>query len=174
MVGSTSARVEAKRGGSAGPPCRRARRVVRGLLNPDPPHYDIISCRASRLLRASETMEQPFEFMFGAAGRINRAKYWKSMLIFCIARLFAGVILMTAAGLAAPLFIIALVVILPSWLIWGFSIHTERLHDRGGRPPGKKSPKHRTTSNYPNQLAPIQRIWPSPRNILSIPLLGLE
>ena len=75
-------------------------------------------------------MEQLFEFMFGASGRINRAKYWKSILIYCIAGLLVGVILMTAAGLAAPLFIIALVVVLIPWLIWGFAIHTERLHDR--------------------------------------------
>ena len=75
-------------------------------------------------------MEQLFEFMFGAGGRINRGKYWKSMLIFCIAGLFAGMILLTAAGIAAPLFIVALVVVLIPWLIWGFSIHTERLHDR--------------------------------------------
>jgi uncharacterized membrane protein YhaH (DUF805 family) len=75
-------------------------------------------------------MEQLFEFMFGASGRINRAKYWKSMLIFCFAGLFVGVLLMTAAGLAAPLFTIALVVVFVPWLIWGFAIHTERLHDR--------------------------------------------
>jgi uncharacterized membrane protein YhaH (DUF805 family) len=37
---------------------------------------------------------------------------------------------MTAAGLATPLFIFALVVIFVPWLIWGFAIHTERLHDR--------------------------------------------
>ena len=75
-------------------------------------------------------MEQLFEFMLGASGRINRAKYWKSILIYCFAGLLVGVILMTAAGLAAPLFIIALVVVLIPWLIWGFAIHTERLHDR--------------------------------------------
>ena len=75
-------------------------------------------------------MEQLFEFMFGASGRINRAKYWKSILIYCIAGLLVGVILMTAAALAAPLFIIALVVVLIPWLIWGFAMHTERLHDR--------------------------------------------
>jgi uncharacterized membrane protein YhaH (DUF805 family) len=75
-------------------------------------------------------MEQLFEFMFGASRRINRAKYWKSILIYCFAGLLVGVILMTAAGLAAPLFIIALVVVLLPWLIWGFAIHTERLHDR--------------------------------------------
>ena len=75
-------------------------------------------------------MEQLFEFMFGAGGRINLAKYWKSMLIFGIAGLLVAVILMTAAGLAAPLFIIAVTVVFVPWLIWGFAIHTERLHDR--------------------------------------------
>jgi uncharacterized membrane protein YhaH (DUF805 family) len=75
-------------------------------------------------------MEQLFEFMFGASGRINRAKYWKSMLIFGIAGLLVAVILMTAAGLAAPLFIVAATVVFIPWLIWGFAIHTERLHDR--------------------------------------------
>jgi len=44
--------------------------------------------------------------------------------------LLAGVILLTAAGIAAPLFIIMVVVVLIPWLLWGFSITTERLHDR--------------------------------------------
>ena len=64
------------------------------------------------------------------AGGSTRAKYWKSMLIFCIAGLFAGVILMTAAGLAVPLLSIAIVIVFIPWLMWGFAIHTERLHDR--------------------------------------------
>jgi uncharacterized membrane protein YhaH (DUF805 family) len=75
-------------------------------------------------------MQQLFEFMFGASGRINRAKYWKSMLIFGIAGLLVAVILMTAAGLGAPLFIVGVTVVFVPWLIWGFAIHTERLHDR--------------------------------------------
>jgi hypothetical protein len=70
----------------------------------------------------SEVMGQLFELMFGAGGRINRAKYWKSMLIYCIAGLFSGVLLLTAAGLAVPLFIIAVVVVLIPWLIWGFDM----------------------------------------------------
>jgi len=49
-------------------------------------------------------MEELFEFLFGASGRINWAKYWRSLLIFCSAGLLVGVILLTAAGLAAPLF----------------------------------------------------------------------
>jgi uncharacterized membrane protein YhaH (DUF805 family) len=76
-------------------------------------------------------MEQLFEFMFGASRRIDRAKCWKSMLIFGIAGLLLAVILMmTAAGLAAPLFIVGVTVFFVPWLIWGFAIHTERLHDR--------------------------------------------
>jgi uncharacterized membrane protein YhaH (DUF805 family) len=75
-------------------------------------------------------MEDLFEFMFGASGRINRATYWRSLVVFGIAGLFAGIILLTAASLAAPLFIVTVAVIFLPWLIWGFAIHTERLHDR--------------------------------------------
>jgi uncharacterized membrane protein YhaH (DUF805 family) len=75
-------------------------------------------------------MEDLLEFLFGASGRINRARYWRSLLIFGIAGLFVGVILLTAAGLAAPLFIVMVVIIFLPWLMWGFAIHTERLHDR--------------------------------------------
>ena len=75
-------------------------------------------------------MEDLFEFLFGASGRINRAKYWRSFLIYIVAGLLAAVILFTAAGIAAPLFIIMVVVVLIPWLLWRFSITTERLHDR--------------------------------------------
>jgi uncharacterized membrane protein YhaH (DUF805 family) len=75
-------------------------------------------------------MEDLFEFLFGASGRINRAKYWRSTLLFTVAGLMAAVILFTAAGIAAPLFIVAVVLVLIPWLLWGFSITTERLHDR--------------------------------------------
>ena len=75
-------------------------------------------------------MEDLLEFLFGASGRINRARYWRSLLIFGVAGLFVGVILLTAAGLAAPLFIVMVVIIFLPWLMWGFAIHTERLHDR--------------------------------------------
>jgi uncharacterized membrane protein YhaH (DUF805 family) len=75
-------------------------------------------------------MEALFELLFGASGRTIRAKYWRSLLIYCIAGLFAAVILFTAAGIAAPLFIVAVVLVLIPWLMWGFAIHTERLHDR--------------------------------------------
>ena len=75
-------------------------------------------------------MEELFEFLFGASGRINRAKYWRSVLLFIVAGLMTAVILFTAAGIAAPLFIIMVVVVLIPWLLWGFSFTTERLHDR--------------------------------------------
>src|SRR3984957_12335205 len=75
-------------------------------------------------------MEDLFEFLFGASGRISRAKYWRSLLIYCVAGLFVAVILFTAAGLAAPLFIVMILLVLIPWLMWGFAIHTERLHDR--------------------------------------------
>lgn len=76
-------------------------------------------------------MPELFEFLFGASGRINRAKYWRSLLVFIGAGLLVGVILFTAAGLAAPLFILMLVIVFIPWLLWGFAFHTERLHDRG-------------------------------------------
>jgi uncharacterized membrane protein YhaH (DUF805 family) len=63
------------------------------------------------------TMEELFEFLFGASGRINRAKYWRSVLIFIGAGLMTAVILFTAAGIAAPLFIITVIVVLIPWLL---------------------------------------------------------
>jgi uncharacterized membrane protein YhaH (DUF805 family) len=75
-------------------------------------------------------METLFEFMFGASGRINRAEYWLSILKFTAAELFAAVILATAAGIATLLLIIAIVLVLIPWLMWGLAINTERLHDR--------------------------------------------
>jgi uncharacterized membrane protein YhaH (DUF805 family) len=75
-------------------------------------------------------MEGLFEFLFGASGRINRAKYWRSVLIFIVAGLMTAVILFTAAGIAAPLFVIMVVLVLIPWLLWGLSVTTERLHDR--------------------------------------------
>jgi uncharacterized membrane protein YhaH (DUF805 family) len=64
-------------------------------------------------------MEELFEILFGASGRINRAKYWLSVLLLCIAGLVTAVILFTAAGIAAPLFIIAVVLVLIPWVLWG-------------------------------------------------------
>ena len=76
-------------------------------------------------------MEDLFEFLFGASGRVNRAKYWRSTLLFAGTGLMVAVILFTAADIAAPLFIVAVVLGLIPWLLWGVSITTERLHDRG-------------------------------------------
>jgi uncharacterized membrane protein YhaH (DUF805 family) len=75
-------------------------------------------------------MEHLLEFMFGASRRINRSEYWLSIFRFMVAGLFAAVILATAAGIATPLLIIAIVLVLIPWLMWGIAIHTERLHDR--------------------------------------------
>ena len=57
------------------------------------------------------TMEELFEFLFGASGRINRAKYWRSVVLFGVAGLLTAVILFTAAGIAAPLFIMMVVLV---------------------------------------------------------------
>jgi uncharacterized membrane protein YhaH (DUF805 family) len=76
-------------------------------------------------------MEDLFQFLFGASGRINRAKYWRSVLFFILAGLMTAVILFTPPSIAAPLFIIMVVLIFIPWLLWGFSVTTERLHDRG-------------------------------------------
>jgi len=75
-------------------------------------------------------MEELFEFLFSASGRINRATYWRSLVVFGVAGLLTGVILLTAASLAAPLVMVTIVVVVLPWLMWGFAIHTERLHDR--------------------------------------------
>lgn len=63
-------------------------------------------------------MEELFEFLFGASGRIHRAKYWRSVLIFIGAGLMTAVILFTAADIAAPLFIVMVIVVLIPWLLW--------------------------------------------------------
>jgi uncharacterized membrane protein YhaH (DUF805 family) len=75
-------------------------------------------------------MEELFEFLFGASGRIGRAKYWRSVLIYIGGALMTAVILFTAAGIAAPLLVVMVVVVLLPWLLWGFSFTTKRLHDR--------------------------------------------
>jgi len=75
-------------------------------------------------------MEELLEFLFGAKGHIERAQYWRSLVIFSVAGPFAAVILFAAATIAAPLFIVMVVIVFIPWLMWGFAIHTERLHDR--------------------------------------------
>lgn len=81
-------------------------------------------------LHARDIMEDLFEFLFGASGRTNRTKCWRSHFIFGGAGLLVGIVLLTAADLAAPLFIIMLLVVFIPWLMSGCAIHTERLHDR--------------------------------------------
>ena len=76
-------------------------------------------------------MEEFFQLMFGASGRINRAKYWVSMIRYSLFGLLVLVILFTTAGIAAPLLIVVAVFTLVPWLLWGIAITTERLHDRG-------------------------------------------
>jgi len=76
-------------------------------------------------------MEELLEFLFSANGRIGRAKYWRSVLIYIGGGLMTAVILFTAAGIAAPLLVVMVVVVLIPWLLWGFSFTTRRLHDRG-------------------------------------------
>ena len=75
-------------------------------------------------------MEDLFEFLFGAGGRIGRAKYWRSVLIYIGGGLMTAVILFTSAGIAAPLFVVMVVAVLIPWLLWGASFTTRRLHDR--------------------------------------------
>jgi uncharacterized membrane protein YhaH (DUF805 family) len=53
------------------------------------------------------------------------------VLIYIGGGLMTSVILFTAAGIAAPLFVVMVVVVLIPWLLWGFSFTTRRLHDRG-------------------------------------------
>lgn len=75
-------------------------------------------------------MEELFELLFGTKGRINRAQYWRSLVISSVAGLFTAVILFAAAAIAAPIFIVMVILVFIPWLMWGFAIHTERLHDR--------------------------------------------
>jgi uncharacterized membrane protein YhaH (DUF805 family) len=93
-------------------------------------YHDIPVTPCPLATSADGIMEDLFEFLFNASGRVNRAKYWRSLIVFGVAGPFTAVILFTAAGIAAPLFMAMLVVVLIPWLIWGFVIHTERLHDR--------------------------------------------
>ena len=99
-------------------------------MNPASFYRDIPATPAPLATSADGIMEYLFEFLFNATGRINRAKYWRSLMVFGVAGLLVAVILFTAAGIAAPVFVVMLVVVLIPWLIWGFVIHIERLHDR--------------------------------------------
>ena len=100
-------------------------------MNPYPTRRDTMQCAGfAGALSRKGIMEGLLEFLFGAGGRINRAGYWRSILIYIGAGLMAAVILFTAAGIAAPLFILMVVLVLVPWLLWGLSFTTRRLHDR--------------------------------------------
>jgi uncharacterized membrane protein YhaH (DUF805 family) len=100
-------------------------------MNPYPTRRDTMLCAGfAGALSCKGIMEGLLEFLFGAGGRINRAKYWRSILIYIGAGLMTAVILFTAAGIAAPLFILMVVLVLVPWLLWGLSFTTRRLHDR--------------------------------------------
>jgi uncharacterized membrane protein YhaH (DUF805 family) len=107
-----------------------------GVLNPYPieprsngkRQTSVLGLAGAFLCRG--TMEGLFEFMFGASGRINQAKYRRSFLAYSVGGILIAFILSTAAGIAAPPFIVLLVIIFIPWLLWGVSISTERLHDR--------------------------------------------
>jgi uncharacterized membrane protein YhaH (DUF805 family) len=87
-------------------------------LNPFLFLNDTSSCAGSAGASACRgTMEDLFEFLFGASGRTNRAKYWRSVALLGVAGLLAAVILFTSAGLAAPLFIIMVVLVFIPWLL---------------------------------------------------------
>jgi uncharacterized membrane protein YhaH (DUF805 family) len=64
------------------------------------------------------------------AGASNRAKYWRSFLIYLVAGLLAAVILFTAARTAAPLFIIMVVLVLIPLAALGILHHHGAVHDR--------------------------------------------
>jgi uncharacterized membrane protein YhaH (DUF805 family) len=101
------------------------------VLNPYPLANDSLPCRGfTEAFVRRYVMEELFQFLFGASGRINRARYWRSLFAFGVGGLLTAVILLTAAGLAAPLFVILFVLVFIPWVLWGFAIHTERLHDR--------------------------------------------
>jgi uncharacterized membrane protein YhaH (DUF805 family) len=100
-------------------------------LNPDLLRSDTIRLGTSASANCMpDAMEELFEFLFGASGRVNRAKYWRAVLRFSIAGLMVAVILFIAAGVAAPIFVATVVLIFIPWLIWGLAMTTERLHDR--------------------------------------------
>jgi hypothetical protein len=51
--------------------------------------------------------------------RVNRAQYWRSLVIFSVVGLFAAVILFAAAAIAAPRFIVMVILVFSPWLMWG-------------------------------------------------------
>jgi len=70
----------------------------------------------------------PIDLLFGFKGRINRAKYWLVVLIWCIVWAAVAVtMIMSGASTAAAA--VALIVLIPT-IISGLAIGFKRLHDR--------------------------------------------
>jgi uncharacterized membrane protein YhaH (DUF805 family) len=70
----------------------------------------------------------PIDLLFGFKGRINRAKYWLVVLIWCIVWAAVAVtMIMSGASTAAAA--VALIVLIPT-VISGLAIGFKRLHDR--------------------------------------------
>ena len=70
----------------------------------------------------------PIDLLFGFKGRINRAKYWLVVLIWCLvwAGIAVGMIMSSASTVAAT---VALIVSIPT-VVSGLAIGFKRLHDR--------------------------------------------
>ncbi|MEX2036250.1 MAG: DUF805 domain-containing protein [Xanthobacteraceae bacterium] len=70
----------------------------------------------------------PIDLLFGFKGRINRAKYWLVVLIWCIVWAAVAVtMIMSGASTAAAA--VALIVLI-STVVSGLAIGLKRLHDR--------------------------------------------
>jgi hypothetical protein len=63
-------------------------------------------------------MEELFEFLFGASGRISRAKYWRSVVLFGVARLLTAVVAQPACK---------------SSMVWECNRHGAGFRPRAGR-----------------------------------------
>ena len=114
-------------------------------------------------------MEGPFKFLFGSKGRINRAQYWRSLVIFGLAGLFA------AAAIAAPIFTVLVILVFIPSLMWGFAIHTERLHDRDksalcydAQTSGAETPENQKKpgGRFGHRASEFQEAWNFPTLIL--------
>jgi uncharacterized membrane protein YhaH (DUF805 family) len=70
----------------------------------------------------------PIDLLFGFKGRINRAKYWLVVLIWCLVWAAVAVtMIMSGASMIAAA--VALIVLIPT-VISGLAIGLKRLHDR--------------------------------------------
>jgi uncharacterized membrane protein YhaH (DUF805 family) len=69
-----------------------------------------------------------FQLLFGFSGRINRAKYWLTVVIYLVTILLvAGVGI--SAGMATLFILVAVILYIPI-LISGIAVGIKRLHDR--------------------------------------------